>query len=57
MSAFGTNLTVVPVINEPSLAQNEDLKLQIVLNLLNSNASLGSDGKQFNLPLLVHLIM
>ncbi|XP_052214395.1 TPR and ankyrin repeat-containing protein 1-like isoform X2 [Dreissena polymorpha] len=43
LKAFGTNLTVVPVINEPSLAQNEDLKLQIVLNLLNSNASLGSD--------------
>ncbi|KAH3807160.1 hypothetical protein DPMN_135493, partial [Dreissena polymorpha] len=44
LKEFATNMTVVQVINEPSLAQNEDLKLQIVINLLNSNASLGSDG-------------
>ncbi|XP_052214816.1 TPR and ankyrin repeat-containing protein 1-like isoform X2 [Dreissena polymorpha] len=46
LKAFATNMTVVRVINEPSLAKNEDLKLQIVLNLLNSNASFGSDGGQ-----------
>ncbi|WAR27596.1 TRNK1-like protein [Mya arenaria] len=40
---FACSLSVVPVIRELSLLGAEDVKLQIVVNLLNSGASLGSD--------------
>ncbi|XP_045164107.2 TPR and ankyrin repeat-containing protein 1-like [Mercenaria mercenaria] len=46
LKGFASDLTVVPVIRETSLKAAEDLKLQIVTNILNSGGSLGSDNGQ-----------
>ncbi|XP_052783611.1 TPR and ankyrin repeat-containing protein 1-like [Mya arenaria] len=46
LKGFACSLSVVPVIRELSLLGAEDVKLQIVVNLLNSGASLGSDNGQ-----------
>ena len=39
---------MVPVVGDVSLKAAEDIKLQIVTNMLNSGASLGSDSESRN---------